>query len=952
MKTTHILFLLSLTTTLSAQQLAFPEAEGFGRFANGGRGGDVYRVTNLDNDGPGSLRFGIEKASDPRNIVFDISGNIELTNYLRIRSDSMTIAGQTAPGPGICIQGYGLSVSANHVILRHLRFRPGNKYLAPHDEGGFTEDALTLSGDNIIVDHISTSWAIDENLSCGTQWNDITIQSCLIGEALHKTLYYHGEYAPDHNGHSMGSLIKVRGADANATLQHNLWIHNNNRNPAVGSYEGTEHQTVDVRNNVMYNCRSFGYSSGASLQVDMNYIGNYIIAGTNTSSSNRKRAFDANENNHLHIYQWGNKIDGNLNRTFDGINTGWGMFDDTWVSHDSPFEMPNQITYSADQALEIVLADVGALPWSRDAVDQRLIDDLENGTGKIINSQEEVGGYPVLKVVSRPAGWDTDGDGMPDGWESVMGFNPEDSTDGNDDANNDGYTNLEAYLNNRATRLDFLLPPAELKVQSISGTRIDLSWKEAAHNESGFSIERSIEPDNGFVKIQNVNPNITSYSDAGLEPLTIYYYRVRATNQFSQSIYSETVSTITLNATGTPLGPKNPIPNNEKTDVNVGAKLNWSPGAGSLLQQVYFGDTNPPPFLGESAKAFFGPGWLADSTTYFWRVDQVNNAGTTEGPLWQFTTEFVEHKLVAHWSLDAGGAYIADISGNINWGYLKNAAAFDWVPGKANNALLFDGVDTYFYAKNKKLFDFSIRSASIAFWIKTDTFVPASWMAKGIANSGELEKGFAIQMDSDSQLKFIISDSTNRSMVFLSHDDLELNEWIFLTAVRDRESRNLLLYLNGELKASAPDSTWDMSSFENLFIGTDSQAERFYKGLFDEMRIYNYALSENEINVLYQQTLTSVQSHPGPETFELDLTNYPNPFNSSTTIQYSIPVAGKVTINLYNLLGQKQKTLLSENQPSGEYSLRLESTDLNSSTYICTLESSGEKISKKILYLK
>ncbi len=441
-----------------AQVPAFPGAEGFGAMATGGRGGDVYHVTTLDDDGEGSLRYGIENASGPRTIVFNISGNIELTSYLNIRSPKMTIAGQTAPGPGICVQNYGLTVKANHVILRHLRLRPGDKYIGPHDEGGYTEDALTLSGDTIIVDHISSSWGVDENLSCGTSFGHISIQYCIIAEGLHKTLYFHGEYTPDHSGHSMGSLIKVRGADAEASMHHNLWAHNNNRNPAIGSYEATEHLNADVRNNVMYNGGTFGYSSGASLEVDLNYIGNYIIAGPSTSSSNRTRAFDANAPNNLHIYQSGNKIDSDLDALRDGQDTGWSMFNDTWTVHAEEFPMPSLKTHSADQTYDIILSYAGAYFWNRDTVDQRIISDLKNGTGKIIDSQSEVGGYPVLPVIIRPAEWDTDQDGMPDAWEDQNGLNREDPKDRNDDPDINGYTNLEEYLNSLSVITDIQGP--------------------------------------------------------------------------------------------------------------------------------------------------------------------------------------------------------------------------------------------------------------------------------------------------------------------------------------------------------------------------------------------------------------------------------------------------------------------------------------------------------------
>lgn len=444
---TMLLLLIICPINIFSQLRAFPGAEGFGAYSIGGRGGDVYHVINLDNDGFGSLRYGIESATGPRTIVFDISGNIELFSDLRIRQPYLTLAGQTAPEPGILIQNYGLIVSADNVIVRHMRFRPGDKYIGPKDEGGFTEDAFTLSGSNIIADHISASWSVDEALSCGTSWDSITIQYSLIAEALNKTKYFHGEYVPDHSGHSMGSLVKVRGSDASASLHHNIWAHNNNRNPAVGSYDSTEYVQVDVRNNVMYNCGTFGYSSGSSKQVDMNYIGNYIIAGNNTSSSNRNRAFKAYEPNNMQIFQTDNKIDPDVDNINDGINIGWDMIVGEYVKYDQEFSMPPIETKSADEIYNLLLGQSGAYPWNRDSTDLRIINDILNRSGSIIDSQNEVGGYQNLSVNKRSSEWDTDQDGMPDWWEDELELDKSNPTDRNDDMNMDGYTNLESYLN-------------------------------------------------------------------------------------------------------------------------------------------------------------------------------------------------------------------------------------------------------------------------------------------------------------------------------------------------------------------------------------------------------------------------------------------------------------------------------------------------------------------------
>jgi len=446
MQKAYLLWLL-VPVTAAAQLPAFPGAEGFGACAKGGRGGDVYHVISLADNGNGSLRFGIETADGPRTIVFDISGTIELASGLDISTSFLTLAGQSAPVPGILIQNYGLAVNADHVILRHLRIRPGDAYIGPREKGGFTEDALTLSGRHIIADHISTSWAVDEDLSCGAIWDSVTIQYCLIAEALHITHYYHGAYAPDHRGHSMGSLIKARGFDAHASLHHNIWAMNNNRNPAVGSYEDTEYVQVDVRSNVMYNCGTFGYSSGASRRIDMNYIGNYIIAGPYTSRRNRSRAFEANRPNNMFIYQSENKIDSNVDQQLDGIDTGWTMIDGDYTVNKKPFLMPPVNTLNADKTYTLLLASAGAYPWQRDSVDRRVIEEIIGQKGKIIDSQVEVGGYEKLSVIFRTTDWDTDQDGMPDWWEDKQGLSKRDPADRNSDTNQDGYTNLEEYLN-------------------------------------------------------------------------------------------------------------------------------------------------------------------------------------------------------------------------------------------------------------------------------------------------------------------------------------------------------------------------------------------------------------------------------------------------------------------------------------------------------------------------
>jgi hypothetical protein len=428
-----------------AQLPAFPGAGGEGMYVTGGRSGDVYHVTNLNDSGSGSLRYGLTSATKARTIVFDVSGVINLSGYLSVSRPNITIAGQTAPDAGIVIRNYGAGIGASNVIMQHLRIRPGDAQKGP---GKFTEDSLNIGASHVMVDHCSTSWGIDENLSCNAgSAHDISVQYCVIAEGLDQTGLFHGAwdsaYNPGGTGHhSMGSLIKPGSGNGVVSYHHNLWANNYNRCPAVGTYGSSQTLKVDIRNNVIYNNRQNGYSSGDSLWVQMNYVGNYVLSGPETSYG---QAFTAYQANHMTIYQSGNRIDTNRNNVLDGVDSGFSMISGVYTRSESPIAMRPVATQTADEAYDGVLSSAGAFFWNRDSVDERIVNDVVSDTGKIIDSQEEVGGYPVLPVVNRPADWDTDMDGMPNFWELANGMNPS-LADNNGDLDGDGYTNLEEYL--------------------------------------------------------------------------------------------------------------------------------------------------------------------------------------------------------------------------------------------------------------------------------------------------------------------------------------------------------------------------------------------------------------------------------------------------------------------------------------------------------------------------
>ena len=424
---------------------AFPGAEGEGRNARGGRGGDVCSVTRLDDAGVGSLRHCLDTANGPRTIVFTVAGFIDLQSTLRVRKSNLTIAGQTAPGDGITIRDWGVVIEGDHIIIQHIRFRAGDREKATRNREGFTEDSLSVTGDDIMIDHVSASWGIDENLSCGPgSFRRVTIQYSIISEGLHRTQLFHGEYDEDHPGHSMGGLYKSREGDSSISIHHNLFAHNNNRNPAIGNYESDHRFDADIRNNVIYSCRNMGYVSGTSQRVRVNYIGNYGIFGP---ASRSEDLFKGNEDSNVQIFQQDNRLDVSRNGRFDGVNNGWRMFGGDYERMNEAIRLQPVTTHTADEALQEVLTQAGARPWSRDEVDIRVLRQVESGSGGLINSQSEVNGWGELD--SGAVIVDRDQDGMPDEWERNHGSDPS-RPDNNTDSDGDGYTNLENYLHESA----------------------------------------------------------------------------------------------------------------------------------------------------------------------------------------------------------------------------------------------------------------------------------------------------------------------------------------------------------------------------------------------------------------------------------------------------------------------------------------------------------------------
>ena len=434
--------------TVSAQLPAFPGAQGFGAAATGGRGGEVFHVVNTLNtnagtyEGPdgynrGTLRWALlsEASSLPRTIVFDVSGTVALTSQITFENSNMTVAGQTAPGQGLSTSGRPwLFESGNNLVIRHVRNRLGRN-------GG--QDSMGVEGGtNIIFDHVTSTWSNDEALSVAKDGTLVTVQHSFIYEGL------------NHSGHGYGSLIRPD-IDSKVSYHHNLYANNESRNPRPGTYNSRT-LDFDFRNNVVYNWGDrAGYSGGSSEgnpeHVNMNFVGNYVIAGPSTIN-NFNSAFLTDNNADLRAYQADNLIDSDRDSVRDGVDTGWGMFEVeagtlTQVASPHPLAAIPVTTSTAADAYDDVLDHAGSFWWNRDSADARIADQVRTQTGTIIDHESEVGGVPALPALTRAADWDVDHDGMPGQWEVAHGLNPNSSPDRNGDFDNDGYTNLEEYIN-------------------------------------------------------------------------------------------------------------------------------------------------------------------------------------------------------------------------------------------------------------------------------------------------------------------------------------------------------------------------------------------------------------------------------------------------------------------------------------------------------------------------
>ncbi len=457
-----------------AQIPAFPGAEGYGSTTPGGRGGKVLSVTTTEDYLPGkeapivgSFRWAVEQPG-ARIVVFKVSGTIDLKADISIWYPYLTIAGQTAPGDGICIKRYGVVFYTHDIIVRHMRFRAGELTKTAN------YSVLLINANNIIFDHCSVSWALAGNLSSFGNVHNLTIQWSIISESLANSFHPKGS-------HSMGSLFYGAGG---FTVHHTLLANNGSRNPRVHLIQ------LDWRNNVTYN-----WGGRAAYQTEapccFNYADNYFKPGPNTTPTAIKSIFSAGDSL-AKIYIARNFIEGNPQLTADNtlaMNTPTNYEGDPATLRqdivvDKPFPSVPLNLDTPQVAYERVLAGAGATLPRRDAADVRVTEGVKSGQGRIPDSTGEIGGWPELKSQKAPP--DSDNDGMPDEWEIRYGLNPNSPDDANEDADGDGYTNIEEYINgtdpNAADQVPASWNYANIKNAQLVAIELyhkgDYRWKE------------------------------------------------------------------------------------------------------------------------------------------------------------------------------------------------------------------------------------------------------------------------------------------------------------------------------------------------------------------------------------------------------------------------------------------------------------------------------------------
>lgn len=966
---------------LNAQTLAFPEATGFGRYTTGARGAanpQIYLVTNLNDSGPGSFRDAVSQPG--RFVIFKVGGIINLQSVVAVAANT-TIAGQTAPGEGIVFLGSRVSFSgSNNTIARYVRIRYGGT--------SQNQDASGIAnGANIILDHMTFTWGTDEVFSVnwdgnGTSPDNITLQNCIIGQGMHR-----------HN-HSAGGLMQPP-AGGKISLIGNLYICNKTRNNKIKGIN-------EFVNNVVYNWGNYGNTYGHTQSGEAyimggdsagasyaNIINNYFIGGPNTNSAVTTPFSVGNAN--FNLYGSGNYFDNNKNGILDGTLvpqnlTGYPVGDMAAIQS-VPYDYPMQsTTLTAQAAYDKIVAGVGASYPKRDQVDQLMISDLmsKGTTATYVYVQSDLttqfgftnGG--AGHVYGAPAPLDTDNDGMPDAWEIANGLNPNVSDALAVSTTHAPYLNIEVYINglHNTAPPEFIIPPTNLNFTNAVTTQTPLSssltvnWNDDATNETNYVLERSGDGTN-FSVIATLPANTTSYNETALTPNTQYYYRVKAINATESSVYA-TASVTTPPVPSAPTKAVNPTPANGFNNVqltNGNLLLKWTGSTNTTNYTVHFGtdpqNLNNIATVPYSASPSYQLSNLIPATNYYWRVDASNALGSVTGDVWSFRA--LTPSLVGNWPFaeaPLAGEQIADVTSYANHGTLN--VAYDnasvRVTGKENFALdLATSPNTPYIASipHQDQIFFNNNSFTVSYWMKAPTsMIPSSSatslyvLCKGSftknTTTGATGKRFNVEIKGG-QLRFAIDDDITKKEITSPIANYFTNNWVHVVIQRDIIAHKMRIYTNGVLSTEGDETAvTGIGEASDLIIGNIGELEFLstanapapYRGAFDELKMYNYALSATEISALYNQAVL------GNDEFSISKnagTVYPNPVKDQIFIKLPEYKKTNLTATLIDMTGKiiiKEKINsdgngifnlnISGRKASGNYILNVSGEKLNS----------------------
>ncbi|PZU08909.1 MAG: pectate lyase, partial [Chryseobacterium sp.] len=884
------------TLDLNAQTLAFPEATGFGRFTTGARGAanpQIYLVTNLNDSGPGSFRDAVSQPG--RFVIFRVGGIVNLQSVVAVAANT-TIAGQTAPGEGIVFLGPRVSFTgANNTIARYLRLRYGGT--------AQNQDASGIAnGANIILDHMTFTWGTDEVFSVnwdgnGTSPDNITIQNSIIGQGMHR-----------HN-HSAGGLMQPP-PGGKISLIGNLYICNKTRNNKIKGIN-------EFVNNVVYNWGNYGNIYGHTQSGEAyimggdsagpsyaNIINNYFIGGPNTSTTVTTPFSVGNAN--FNLYGSGNYFDNNRNGVLDGTLvpqnlTGYPVGDVAAIQT-APYDYPmKNTTVTAQTAYDNIIASAGASYPRRDQVDQLMISDLmsKGTTATYVYVQTDLttqfgftnGG--AGHVYGAPAPLDTDNDGMPDAWEIANGLNPNVFDALAVSTTHAPYLNIEVYINglHNTPAPDFIIPPTNLNFTNAvtagtpASSSLTVNWSDNATNETNYVLERSNDGTN-FTVIATLPANTVSYNESGLTPNTQYYYRVKAINATESSVYTSNASVTTPPVPSAPTKPTSPNPTNGNNYVELSSGnllLKWNGSSNTTTYSVYFG-TNSQSLSNIGTVAYSAtPSYqltnLNTGTDYYWRIDASNALGSVTGDVWSFRA--LTPSLVGNWPFSEAplsGEQITDISSYANHGTLN--VTYDnsnvRVPGKENFALdLATAPNTYIASiPHQDQIFFNNNSFTVSFWMKAPTtMIPSSSstslyvLCKGSftknTTTGATGKRFNVEIKGG-QLRYAIDDDITKKEITSPVANYFTGNWVHVVIMRDIAAHKMRIYTNGVLSAEGDETAvTGIGETSDFIIGNIGELEFLstanapapYKGAFDELKMYNYALSPSEITALYNQNV-------------------------------------------------------------------------------------------------